>query len=91
MAALEEKEFGILTRIVNLLKQSPYIAFCIWMGFRDIQKEIKYEEKQRRQETRDSIRERDYYEQLLYYRNLKQKELDNKETELKSKYEKDSI
>lgn len=91
MAALEEKEFGILTRIVNLLKQSPYIAFCIWMGLREIQHENKFEEVTRRYEIRDSIRERDIQEQLKYYREDRQQELNEKIYQLMKKYEKDSL
>lgn len=91
MAALEEKEFGILTRIVNLLKQSPYIAFCMWMGFREVQHEAKFDEIIRRYEMRDSIRERDTQEQLKYYREDRQQELNEKIYQLMKRYEKDSL
>lgn len=84
-------ETGFLLKLGQFIKQSPLLAVCIWMGWRDIQREAKQEVKDQKQEQRETEREKFEREQLIYYRDAKQEELRLKEKELKMKYEKDTL
>lgn len=88
---ITEKAQGLFLKIGQFIKQSPLIAICIWLCYRDIKREQKEDQRQIRQEKRDEERERFDKDQLIYYRSAKQEELRLKEKELNMKYEKDTI
>ena len=86
-----KEESWLLVRLVHLIKQFPFVVFCIWMGWRDIQRETRIQEKEAKQEIKDDNREKFDQEQLIYYRNAKQEDLEIKRRELDKSYEKDTL
>lgn len=86
-----KEESWLIVRLVHLIKQFPFVVFCIWMGWRDIQRENRIVEKETKQEIKDNDREKFDREQLIYYRTAKQEDLEIKRKELDKSYEKDTL
>lgn len=76
------KEGNLLTKAVDLLKQFPWVAFCLFMAYRDINRENTIAEKETAQIKRDIERETFYRSQLLFWRQKVEEERDEKETKL---------
>lgn len=76
------KDPTLLQKAVDLLKQFPWVAFCLFMAYRDLSRESKLETKEREQIARDIERETFYRSQLLYWRQKVEEERDEKENKL---------
>lgn len=82
MPNIQEKDGGFLSKIVSLLKQFPWVAFCLWMGYRDITREASLEKREKDQVDREIDRETFYRSQLLYQREQIEKQNAVKEQKL---------
>lgn len=92
MAEQEKPGFsGLISRAVAFFVRNPVAAICIWLIYRDIKRDISIEEKDKRIEKRDSIREAKYYESMNYSLDYLQNELKEKKAEVLKKYEKDTL
>lgn len=83
----EQKEETWAVRIITLIKQSPLIAVCVWLGYRDMKRDAEQTKKDTEIELKNVEREKFYKEQLIHARDSKDKELELKEKELNFKYE----
>lgn len=94
MPNIQEKETGIFSKITSLLKQYPLVAFCLWMGYRDIKRDAYNDKKEKEQISRDIDRETFYRSQLIYMRNQieeQNKEKEQEITELNTQNGKDTL
>lgn len=90
-ASPEKTQTWFIEKLANFIKQFPFVAGCIYLGYRDIKKDERNEVVRVEQEAKDKEREMFYREQLIYYRNDKKQELESKKSELDQKYDKDTL
>lgn len=90
MPNTQDNDNTFFSKIVSLVKQFPWVAFCLWMGYRDMSREASLEAKEKEQISRDIDRETFYRSQLLYWRQKVDKELSEEQKQLNYKYELDT-
>lgn len=81
MPNIQDTQEGFFSKMINLLKQFPLVAVCVWLGYRDLTREATIEQDKKEQVARDTDRETFYRSQLLYMRDLAQEQ--NKEKQAK--------